>query len=272
MQTDNTDFTHEILQVIWKYFYSQLSPAERGTLYQLRNKLNRTNVVLNPTKDFNACDDFFVEVITGHIVAAAMAVLDMNSRSYNSCDTALPHAQDIWMQPHDVRRASLDTLCKAIFDRFVQFSFNEAADRADNRITAYAKNLLAVGCFYLEFSDAIREGDRERVLHCWRYLLPMFLGSGRTNYSCEVVNKLYQHIYSLPPRMSAELLWSRFINVHGPGKNIPADLHMEHLNRTAKDAIKGLGTNKSSSAISRVDRAIGTLVPVLDQFDKENCV
>ena len=53
---------------------------------------------------------------------------------------------------------------------------------------------------------------------------------------------LYQHSYGLPPRLSAELLWTRFVNVYGRrGKNIAAHLHMEHLNRLAKDATKNLG-------------------------------
>lgn len=32
-------------------------------LYQLRNVINRKNVVAKPLKDFNACDDFFVLVV-----------------------------------------------------------------------------------------------------------------------------------------------------------------------------------------------------------------
>ena len=84
---------------------------------------------------------------------------------------------------------------------------------------------------------------------------------------------LYQQSYALSPRLSAELLWSRFINVHGrPGENIPADLHMEHLNRLVKEAIKNLGSNKTEHAIMRIGRAIGTLAPVLQQFDQENQV
>ena len=44
--------------------------------------------------------------------------------------------------------------------------------------------------------------------------------------------------------MSMQLKWSRSINVHGhAGKNIPADLHMEHLNRVCRGAISGLGAN-----------------------------
>ena len=98
-----------------------------------------------------------------------------------------------------------------------------------------------------------------------------FLGSHCTNYSCEVLNMLFQQSYALSPRLSAEFLWSRFINVHGcPGKNIPADLHMEHLNRLVKEAIRNLGANKTENTITRIGRAIGTIAPVLQQFDQEN--
>ncbi len=76
----------------------------------------------------------------------------------------------------------------------------------------------------------------------------------------------------MSPRQSARLLWSRFINTHSiPGRNIPVDLHMEHLNKMAKEAINFLGANKSEKAIQRVGKAIGTL-PVLNNFDMVNNV
>ena len=34
--------------------------------------------------------------------------------------------------------------------------------------------VLSLGLFYLEFKDAIREGDGLRVLRCYKYLLPLF--------------------------------------------------------------------------------------------------
>lgn len=58
----------------------------------------------------------------------------------------------------------------------------------------------------------------------------------------------------------------------GPGHNIPEDLHQEHLNRVVKDAIRGLGANKTEPAILHVGKALGTLEPVLRQFDAENKV
>ena len=59
--------------------------------------------------------------------------------------------------------------------------------------------------------------------------------------------------------------------MHGlPARNIPADLHMEHLNRIAKDAIKSLGANKTKRAIERVGKSVGMLSPLLHQFDQEH--
>ena len=60
--------------------------------------------------------------------------------------------------------------------------------------------------------------------------------------------------------------------MHGlPARNIPADLHMEHLNRIAKDAIKSLGANKTKRAIERVSKSIGGMLsPLLHQFDQEH--
>lgn len=82
---------------------------------------------------------------------------------------------------------------------------------------------------------------------------------------------LCQHHHKLPPRQSSELIWNRFINVHGlPGRNVACDLHLEHLNRVCKDALRGLGANQSERAITRVGKALGTLSHVLDQFDRVN--
>ena len=244
--------------------------------------MNRTNVGKDPSKDFNACDDFFVLVVSCHIIAAALTMLQMKSLNDTPGEDCLSNAQSIWMLPANDRRATLDKVCMQVIDSFVDLSFDDKEEDDEKEddsstetdgVTEYGKQVLGLGCFYLEIADAIREGDGERVLRCWRYLLPIFLGSHRTNYTCEVLNMLYQHTYALPPRLSAELLWSRFVNVHGrPGKNIPADLHMEHLNRLAKGAMKNLGANKTEKAISRVGRALGTLGPLLDHFDGENAI
>lgn len=123
------------------------------------------------------------------------------------------------------------------------------------QVLEYAKRLLGLGCFYLELSDAGKEGDGQRSFRCWHYLLPVFKSSGRKNYSIESLNMLCQCEYQLTPRKAQELLWGRFINTRGvPGSNIPPDLHQEHLNRLVKDAVRGLHSNKSEKAITKVGK------------------
>ena len=84
---------------------------------------------------------------------------------------------------------------------------------------------------------------------------------------------LMQYEYHLTPRQSQQLIWSRFINTHGiRGRNIPCDLHQEHLNRICKRAVGTLGSNKTEEALTRLGKTLWTLDPVLEQFDRETHV
>ena len=102
--------------------------------------------------------------------------------------------------------------------------------KSADQVHIYAKRILSLGCFYMEYSDAFTKGDGNCVLRCWRYLLPMFVISGRKNYALESLNLLVQLDFTFSPRLGAELIWSRFVNTKGlKGTNIPNDLHIEHL-------------------------------------------
>ena len=125
----------------------------------------------------------------------------------------------------------------------------------------------------MEFADGIKEGDGERVIRCWKFLMVIFHNSNRNNYAKEAALLLYQYQYLLSPRQAEQVIYSRFVNSTGiPGGNISADLHMEHLNRTLKSGIGALGSNKTEDTIVRLSKAIGTLGPVLDNFDEVNGV
>ena len=63
------------------------------------------------------------------------------------------------------------------------------------------------------------------------------------------------------------------MNTHSaPGRNIPADLHQEHLNRLCKESVRGLRANKTEKAIIHVGKILGTLAPLLDNYDIDNNV
>ena len=84
---------------------------------------------------------------------------------------------------------------------------------------------------------------------------------------------LYQFYYCLSPRQSQQLIWDRFINTQGiRGRNISCDLYMEHLNRVVKEAVKSKGSNKTAAVFKRVVQAIGTIEPVISNFDSDNSV
>lgn len=59
--------------------YKTKSGMEKGTLYQLRNLINRRNVVKKVKSDMNASEHFFELIVTGHIIACAMEMLGMSA-------------------------------------------------------------------------------------------------------------------------------------------------------------------------------------------------
>ena len=147
-----------------------------------------------------------------------------------------------------------------IVDTYVNYklNFKSPPEPSSDGVYVYCVEMLSLGLFYVLFKDAIKEGNGEEVLRCWKYFVPIFKASGRTNYSIEAFLTLYQCHYTLSPRLSHQLIWIRFINTHGqPGHNIECDLHMEHLNRLCKTSIKSMGANKTEKAIVRASKAIG---------------
>lgn len=261
------------MQVLWKYLYSSQSSSEHGTLYQLKNSINRTNVVKKPLDSFDACEEFLILVVHCHIIVAAMTMLGMTSLGDTPKAEYAPKGNSTKTLSEPERRKVLNKITDDLLDGYINISYNNPHDNSRDKVQAYAKQVLSSGCFYLEFRDGIKEGDGQRICRCNRYMLPTFHSSGRKNYAIETLNFLLQHDYILSERQAAELIWSRFVNVHGnPGKNIPNDLHCEHLNRLCKTAVKGLGANKTKECITRVAQAIGTISPVLDNFDADSGV
>lgn len=265
--------------MIWKYYYNPNSATEHGTLYQLRNKLNRSNVVKKPKSNFNACDDFIETVIVGHILAAALKSLEISSieDQPSAKVIGISSPENLWTCTKEERKAILHSVCERIVKRFIKFSFNNFPKsrnhKDDDEVHNYSCHLLSIGCFYLVYKDAIKEGDGERVLDCWRYLLPIFHNSGRRNYSNEALHFLCQYHQDLPPQQAQQLLYSRFVNTRGVrGRNIPLDLHQEHLNKLCKDCVKGLGSNKTKQGITRCSKALGILHDLLKNFDENNHV
>ena len=191
-----------------------------------------------------------------------------------SNDSFIPPAA--WLQDDEIRKDTLYDFSSKIVSTFVDIKADfelSCLPKDDDKVLQYSMLVMSIGLLYLEFSDAIKEGDGMRVLRCWRFMLLIFHCTGRTNYSIESFTLLSQYHFLFSRRQRAQLIWGRFINTHGlPGNNIPCDLFMEHLNRVVKDAVNGLGANKTPKALVRVGKVVGTLDEVLRKFDENNNV
>ena len=255
--------------MIFKHLY-QHSPTDYGTLHQLRNLINRRNIVKMPKDDFHAYDDYFRLVLQCHVITAAMKVLGVEATTSSPPDSL----SNISARPVEDRKAILKLYADAIVGGFTNLglliSDSQTMLSYDDKILGYAIELLTLGLLYIEFTDAVKEGDGECVHRCWKFMFPLFKVSGRTNYTIEMFTMLYSHAFLFSPRQADQLLWSSFVSTIGrSGKNIPMDLHMEHLNRICKDAISCLGANKTPTAIQRVGKCIGVLKSVTDNFDAQ---
>eukprot|EP00731_Ephydatia_muelleri_P005645 Em0002g1821a len=178
-------------QVIWKRLYSSCSGMDTGTLFQLRNVINRRNVITDISKDLTACEEFMQLATIAHVMSAAIHIAGVTNIS-------------------------------ELFPKIM------STDKPIAAVKSLVKTLIS---------------------------------------------EMMQYYYILPKRYAEQMLWSCFINSEGgPGHNIPADLHMEHLNKLLKGTICHLGANKTPQAIIRAEKALGALKYILEEFDKSTGV
>lgn len=221
-------------------------------------------------ENVNAAEDFLSIITTSHILTAVMSYLKMSSLDDMPSTDIVNH--NIWMEDDATRKEVLQDISSHVVDTHVDLSTTFKHPDAASKGTAYdyACEALSLGLLIMDFKDAIREGDGERVLSLWKYFLLIFKASGRKNYAMEGLTLLSQYNMLLPPNLAEQVKWSRFVNVHGlPGHNISCDLHMEHVNRIVKVVIEGLGSNKTATAISKAAKAIGVLSEAMESFDSK---
>ena len=216
-------------------------------MYQIGNLLNRRNVTRKPKDYVNATEDFLDVVTTGCILTVVMSYLEMFSLDDTPSESVV--SGEDWMEDDSVRCKILEDISSHIVNSHVDLAttFKQPEDRArEGTVYDYACEALSLELLIMDFKDAIREGDGDRILSIRKYLMLLFKASGRKNYAIEALTLLSQYFILLPPNFAEQLKWSHRVNSHGlPGHNISCDLCMEHINRLVKIVIKGLGANKS---------------------------
>ena len=216
-------------------------------MYQLRNLIHRTNVPSDPQKDMNAAEDFLLLLLHSHVTAAAQ----------------LLHSDNVGL-------SELANRIVGTFVRLPRVTSTQEINTSDDGVCIYATELLSLGLLWHGFHDAVKEGDGDRIIRCWKFLLVVFKSTSCHNYGKEAVNLLLQYNYTFSERQKEQLLWSRCINTRGyPGANIPCDLHMEHLNRRLKSAIHNMGANVKPKSIQKAGKALACLQHICHIFEHQ---
>ena len=166
-------------------------------------------------------------------------------------------------------KAVFHTLVKKILQGLVKLPDNpgtEYSDANQDGIFKYASEVLTYSLLHAEFNDAIREGDGNRIITCWKFFLLIFRAAHRTKYALESATLLI-NLQILPECIQKQMIWSRVVNPSGKvAGNVACDLHMEHLNRTAKDAL-GQHSHLSPKSVSRGGKCISLFRNAQRQFD-----
>lgn len=122
----------------------------------------------------------------------------------------------------------------------------------------------------MDYYDAIKEGDGERVMRLWKYLMLEFRVTGHRNYAKEAELVLMSFHSTSSERVAAQMMTSRFVNTKGRvGCNIPCDLHLEHLNRRLKGIIARMESNIKPGSLMRAAKAIGVVEDICKTFSTE---
>ncbi|CAL9702328.1 unnamed protein product [Knipowitschia caucasica] len=129
---------------------------------------------------------------------------------------------------------------------------------------------LGFSFILLDFLDAVKEGDGERLMRLYTVALLFYKAYGHSNYAYSTFLLTVQMNATLSPQVAHSLKWNRFWSTKGrKGTNIPLDLHLEHLNGFLKSFLKGLGPNLNETSAARISRSIGVLKEMMAGTDME---
>eukprot|EP00794_Sanderia_malayensis_P001047 gene1047-373_t len=140
----------------------------------------------------------------------------------------------------------------------------------------YQCAFMEYGMILRNFHDAISEGDGQRILRSWKFMLPYLKvdGNSSSKYALEGFYIISQAYSLLTPKDAHRLIWNRFVkNKRGPGGNISLDLALEHYIRLLKLIMKKLGANATNKSIlDRYTKALAFNKLFMDNFDNMSAV
>ena len=141
--------------------------TESGTLYQLRTLINRRNITTEPSKNVDAFEDFIETLLHAHILCAAMESFGMTSiNDIPQGSTLFP--EGLVNMSMERRQQAILQAAQVIAESFVDINFSKPKDTKDC-IHNYSCDVITLGLLLDELNDAIKDGDGDRILRCWKF-------------------------------------------------------------------------------------------------------
>ena len=153
---------------------------------------------------------------------------------------------------HEQQHDPPPTTTEALFsDSTSEKAMSPAMDQKRGDTYNYNCCLLSYGLLFVEFLDAIAEGDGDRNLRCWKVFLLHFKNdTGSTKYALQALYYSLQVHSLLTPCQGYRLMWNR--SVKGKGSNVPLDLDLKHDNKDLKEEVRELKRNVTVKAVTRL--------------------
>ena len=130
------------IYAIWRILCKTSSASNTGTMYQLRNLLMRRSVTEKIRTDPTACEEFFLLVVDGHILSAAMKAFELNSLDATPQSSQF-QGDFLNTSPTETRKIFLSSVNELLSDRTYQFAVGKCINDNDSVYT-YAKELLSL--------------------------------------------------------------------------------------------------------------------------------
>ena len=145
-----------------------------------------------------------------------------------------------------------------------------ASSKSEDYLFNYHRGKLVYGLILFEFTDAIKEGDGDRLFDIYKMALLLYKVGGHHKYAYITLLSLVKIAAILPQSSAHEMKWNRSFNKHGgKGHNIPLDLRMEQLNKQLKTLWRGLGANLTEKSAQRMASSLESLELVIGSVDND---
>ena len=130
---------------------------------------------------------------------------------------------------------------------------------------------LSLGLILRNADDSVKEGDGERLMRVWKFLTMLYRLKGNNKYAFTGLRLCASRASLLSPKQAHRLTWNRFAATKpGRRQRISRDLRLEHVNKTSKMVIRGLGfPNINNEKIQEATRATGAIQKLQQQSNTD---